>query len=227
MNNLDKIIEKINSEAEESAAKITNAAKTEGRVKVEDAENKARDIIAVATRQAEAEKENILVRAKASADMAGRELILQTKVALTDKAYQRALDIINTMHPDDYCTLLAHLLCDSVSERCETVQRLREEYGDEEEYSTDFEVLFNEKDKADTADAVIKKAKTLLKKVKADYAKLDITVSEKTANISGGFILSYGDAETNCSTEAVVSGVRETTEPAVREILFAPVTENE
>lgn len=227
MNNLDKIIEKINSEAEAGAARITDAAKAEGRAKVEDAENKAGDIIAVAEKQAKADRENILRRAAASAEMAKRELLLQTKVAMTDKAYQRALDIINSMHPDDYCTLLAHLLCDAVSERCETVKRLREEYGDEEEYSTDFVVLFNEKDKTDTAQAVIKKAKTYLKKVDAAYAKLDIAVSENSANISGGFILTYGDAETNCSTEAVVNGVRETTEPAVREILFAPVTENE
>ena len=120
-----------------------------------------------------------------------------------------------------YCTFVGHLLADAVKERTESVQRLRMEYGDEEDYSLNFEAVFCEGDKKKRAASSVKTAKALLKKMSPELGETEIAISESVADIKGGTILRYGDIETNCSVEAVISAARGTMEPRVAEILFS------
>ena len=48
-----------------------------------------------------------------------------------------------------------------------------------------------------------------------------LTVSGQAAAIDGGFILSYGGIEENCSFEALFDSAKETLQDKVQELLFA------
>lgn len=54
-----------------------------------------------------------------------------------------------------------------------------------------------------------------------DEMKSNLKISEKTANIDGGFILVYGDVEENCSFDALFFATRESLQDQVCEVLFA------
>ena len=226
MNNLDKIIDKIMLEAKGEADKILVAGTKVAADVMEEGENRASDTLARAKRKAERDSLATIERAYSTADMKKREIILGTKVGLIGKVFQEAEAKLTALDDRDYCIFAAHLLCDAVSERVETVEKLKSEYGDEEDYSLDFEAVFNAHDKESRGSEIVKTAKTFLKKISPELGKTQIRISEESANISGGLILRYGDIETNCSVEAVIAGARETLEPKVARVLFAPKTED-
>ncbi len=228
MNNLDKIIEKITAEAQGEADAIFAAAAAKAAQIMEEGENRAGDTVVRARKKAERDSLATVERAYSTADMKKREIILGTKIGLIGKAFEDAEKKLCELPDKEYCTFVGRLLADAVSERVETVDKLRREYGDEEEYSLDFEAIFCEKDKK-RAPAVIKAAKTFLKKISPELGETEIAISEEYADIAGGLILRYGDIETNCSVGSVLSDIREAMEPKVAEILFAkkPETEEE
>lgn len=227
MNNLDKIIEKINDQAQGEADAIFAAATSKAAQIMEDGENRAGDTVVRAQKKAERDTAAAIERARSTADMKKREILLGTKVGLLGKAFAEAERKLLELPADEYCDFAAHLLCDAVSDRVETVDKLRREYGDEEEYSLDFEAIFNAKDKEAYGADIVKRAKALLKKISADMGKTEIRVSDETAAIDGGLILRYGDIETNCSVEAVIAGAREKSEATAASILFAKGAETE
>lgn len=226
MNNLDKIIERIMLEAKDEADKILVEGTKASAEIMEEGENRASDTVARAKRKAERESLATVERAYSAADMKKREIILGTKVGLIGKVFQEAQTKLSELDSGDYCVFTAHLLCDAVSERVKTVEKLKSEYGDEEDYSLDFEVVFNSHDKESRGAEIVKTAKAFLKKLSPELGKTPIRISDESADISGGLILRYGDIETNCSVEAVVADARETLEPKVAGVLFAPKTEN-
>ena len=63
------------------------------------------------------------------------------------------------------------------------------------------EIVLNARDKAEVGKAVCKAANELLS-AKGTPGKL--TVSEDTADISGGVIVRFGGIETNCSIDALI-----------------------
>lgn len=227
MNNLDKIIGKINAQAQSEADAVFAAGAAKAAQIMEEGEHRASDTVTRAEKKAQRDSLAVVERAYSTADMKKREIILGTKVGLIGKAFSDAERKLLELDDKAYCAFVGHLLCDAVSERVETVEKLRREYGDEEEYSLDFEALFNEKDKRERAAGIIKTAKAYLKKLSPEMGNTEIRVCEETANIAGGLILRYGDIETNCSVEAVIAGARETLEPKVASILFAKKTETE
>lgn len=220
MNNLDKITDRINEEARSEADSIIAAAVSRAAQITEDGEHRINDAAKMAQKTAEKETLATIERAYSAADMKKREILLGTKVGLISKAYRLAEEKILALDDTEYCIFAGHLLCDAVADRIATVEKLRDEYGDEEEYSLDFEAVFNEKDKELRAPVIVKTAKMFLKKISAELGKTEITVSDDSAPISGGLILRYGDIETNCSVEAVLADIKEETEADVARILF-------
>lgn len=223
LNNLDKIIDKIMNEAKAEAEAIITEATTYAEGVTAESADTTSDILKLAEKNAERESFATVERAYSTADMKRREIMLATKVGLISKAFADAEQKLVSLSDEDYCIFTGHLLADALADRVETVEKLRLEYGDEEEYSLEFEVVFNKKDKEERAADILKKAKAFLKKKSAALAKTVINVSEETADITGGLILKYGDTETNCSVASVIADERENAEGRVCEILFAPV----
>lgn len=226
MNNLDKIIEKINLQAKSEADSCLARATADAARIMEEGENRASDILLRAKRQAERETLATVERAYSTADMKKREILLGTRVGLINKTFADAEKKLCSLDTKAYSSFCVKLICDAVCERTRAVERLFAEYGDEEEYSTNFEAVFNENDKKAHGGAIVRGAKTQLKKLFPEGSVPTLRLSENTADISGGVIIRYGDIETNCSVEAVVSEIRSSTETEVFELLFAPKPEN-
>ena len=227
MQNLDKIIDQIMNDAHIRSEKILlDAEKTCGEIKAE-AEERAKTILAGSKNRAKRDALATAERAYSTAEMKSRELVLATRVGLINKAFHEAYRHLLELNDEEYCAFVAHLLADAATERIEAVKRLREEYGDSEEYSADFEILFREEDLSERAPVIIKTANAFMRKKSAALGKTPFTVSEERARIDGGVILRYGDIETNCSVEAVIKDARERLEGRVAEILFSPATASE
>lgn len=221
MHNLDKILDKILSQAQDEAQVAWNAAQQECEQIEKESIQRADAVVEAARTRAEREKGAAAARADSTANMKKREILLAAKVGILTKAFAEAEKYLYELSREDYCDFLAHLLADAAAERLERVRYLQETYGEEEADRTGFELLLCEADR-ELGPLVIKAAKTFLKRISPAFEKIDFTLAEDAAPIQGGLILRYGDIESNCSVEAVIGSVREQMEPVVINILFPP-----
>ena len=221
MHNLDKILEKILSQAQMDADRILESARQECDAIQRESEAREQSILEAARARAEREKEVAAQRAASTADMKQREILLAAKVGMLSRAFVEAENYLYALSKEDYCVFLAHLLADAAAKQVQTAQRLGEMYGEKEAADTDFQLLLNEKDQ-ELGPLIIKAAKTFLRRMSPQLEKTKITLAQETVSIRGGLILRYGDIESNCSVETVVRGMRECMEETVINILFVP-----
>ncbi len=219
MHNLDKILDKILSQARDEAERVLDTARRECDQIEKESVQRAGGVVEAAQARARREKDAAAGRAASTADMKKREILLAAKVGMLEKAFAQAEQYLYDLSQEDYCVFLAHLLADAAAERLEAVQRLQELYGKEEAGCTDFELVLCQADQ-ELGPLVIQAAKTFLKRISPAYGKIDITLAKDAAPIRGGLILRYGDIESNCSVEAVIGGIRGQMESAVADILF-------
>lgn len=219
MHNLDKILDKILSQARDEAEGVLAAAQRECKQIEKESVQRADGVVEAARVRAQRDQEAAVARAASTADMKKREILLAAKVGMLEKAFAQAEQYLYDLSREDTCVFLAHLLADAAAERLEAVQRLQELYGEEEAGCTDFEVVLCEADQ-EMGPLVIRAAKTFLKRISPAYGKIDFTLARDAAPIRGGLILRYGDIESNCSVEAVVGSIQGKIEFAVADILF-------
>lgn len=170
--------------------------------------------------EAEREGENIIGRAKSSAAMTRRNILLAAESDLIEETFRQAEKELHAMDKDAYRDFLAGLLVVTLTAQREAERVSREMYGEEDapDYSH-YEILFNQQDKS-LAPAVMD-ALRRLSVGKIDRVLLEkLRVSEQTADIDGGFILRMGDLELNCSLSALMAQAREKDEATVSEMLF-------
>ena len=193
MNGIDKIIQRIEADAQAELDRVLSAAKEQAeeitelyrsRAEAEAAELKARN------EKNAAEREERLV---SSAQMEVRKASLAAKQQMLDKAYALALDKLCSMPDAQYIETVAELL----------VQAAPRGAG---------KVIFSPGEKERIGAAAVAMANE----------KLDgqLTVAEETRPIRGGFILADGRVEVNCSFDTLVRLQKNETAGAVAKILF-------
>ena len=193
MNGIDKIIQRIEADAQAELDRVLSAAKEQAeeitelyrsRAEAEAAELKARN------EKNAAEREERLV---SSAQMEVRKASLAAKQQMLDKAYALALDKLCSMPDAQYIETVAELL----------VQAAPRGAG---------KVIFAPGEKERIGAAAVAMANE----------KLDgqLTVAEETRPIRGGFILADGRVEVNCSFDTLVRLQKNETAGAVAKILF-------
>lgn len=197
MAGLVKIISQIRTEAEESAGRTIAAAKKE-----------AEQIHAQAALEAQAECREIqklsgqkvqdtLARGRSSADLKRRQGLLACKQKLIGQVLAEALEKLESLEGQEYFQTLEKLAVKSALPGEGTIYFSP---GDLKRLPAGFEKKLNEalKDK----NAVLH-------------------ISEKTRDIEGGFILSYGGIEENCSFESLFHASREILQDTVQKVLFS------
>lgn len=217
---------------EKITGRILDAAKADAKATLDDATARAGAIRADYTARAEAlhaklcadaekEGEDIIRRAKSSAAMTRREVLLRAKSDLIDETFRYAAKELYSLSRADYTEFLAILLVRVLCEQEQTERESRELYGEEDapDYST-YELFFNEKDRREVAEEAITAGRRF-SVGKLDRAVLDrLKLSDECADIDGGFILRCGDIETNCSIGALLAEARSTREAEVCAALF-------
>lgn len=223
MNGLDKIIEKILTDAEEAAALTRQQADAEIAAINEESAKVMERIVAIIEAQTEKEEAQIRFRSESAAAMARRNALLDAKSKVMDEAYAAAIKFFLDLPSAEYAVLLVKILAGTVQERVCDIERMRA-YGETfigEADSLPFEVILNEKDQKNLGGSLL----IALRKEYADAISssiLDkITISDSTVDITGGLILRHGDIEANCSLELLVEQIRPVLDAQVYETLFS------
>ncbi|MEN8906880.1 MAG: V-type ATP synthase subunit E [Clostridiales bacterium] len=198
MNGIDKINERILSEGK----KIANNT-------IEDANKEVKKIISEALELAKEKKESIIAEAEkeakltenriiSGANMDSKKDLLVAKQSLIDESFEDALKKMCDFGLDRYQKILEQLILNSV------------ETGNES-------IILNERDKKRFKNSFIV---NINKKLKSSGKNGEIKISDKSADIKAGVIISQNDIEINCSFESLIRMKKETIEPEIYNIFF-------
>ena len=194
MNGIEKITQRIASDAQAEVDRILGDARDEaGRIAANyraQADAEAAEL-AAKNEKAAAEREERLVSA---AQMEARKVQLAAKQEMVEKAYIQALDKLCALPEEQYVAILADLLVKASSNGKE-------------------EAVFSKEDREQVGKAAVEKANQLSGK--------QILLSEETQPIRGGFILKDKNVEVNCTFETLVRLQKAETAGAVVKTLFA------
>ena len=200
--------EAILDKAEETCAAVR--AEYEARTKTE--QDKLED-------HANRECEALITRAKSSAAMAKRNVVLESRAALMAEAYATAEKEIKGLPTEEYVDLLVKMLKGALLRQLESERESMELYG-EDIKPEKYEVLLNRNDREMFGERLMETIKrTQVGKI--SMSVLDrVVLSPRDARIDGGLVLRCGDVEANCSIGMMMTQVRRATEAKVSKTLF-------
>lgn len=182
MKGTEKIIAHIRADGDAEAKKIIDAASKQAEEKRAESFKAALSEYEKLMQAGNAECEDILSGSRRIAEMEAKKSVLSVKQEMISAAFDAAREEIVNMPRDKYTQFLARMAAGAAASGME-------------------EIVLNARDKAEVGKAVCKAANELLS-AKGTPGKL--TVSEDTADISGGVIVRFGGIETNCSIDALI-----------------------
>ena len=177
MNGIERILQRIQSEAKTEIDEILKKAREEAdaiqnRYQMQ-AENESAELNLKKQKAAEEQEERLI----SVAQMESRKIILATKQEMVEKAYALALEKLCSMPEEQRISVLADLLVRASSSGRE-------------------EVIFSPEDQPRVGKAAVKAAN--------DASGKQLTLSSQTRPIKGGFILKDGNIEMNCTFDTLV-----------------------
>ena len=220
MTGLDKIKERILSDAKEKARVILEEAQEDCRRYTEEYKERAAATREEIAARAMREGEEMVARARSSAAMTRRDILIATKAKMLDETFEAAKAQICDTDFGKYRELLIALLSCALIEQAKSEQ-LSLELGDEVAEFDTFEVLLNEVDRERFGTAIIEGARKITERRIGAVRTDKLRLSDETAAIEGGLILRYGDVETNCSISVLLSEMRRELEPKIAALLFS------
>lgn len=182
MKGTEKIIAHIRADGDAEAKKIIDAASKQAEEKRAESFKAALSEYEKLMQAGNAECEDILSGSRRIAEMEAKKSVLSVKQEMISAAFDAAREEIVNMPRDKYTQFLARMVAEAAASGME-------------------EIVLNARDKAEVGKSVCKAANELLS-AKGTPGKL--TVSEDTADISGGVIVRFGGIETNCSIDALI-----------------------
>ncbi len=190
MNGLDRILEEIARDASAAAEQKLSEARASAERTVSRAREDAKAVEADAAQRAELEFKRIVSRAHSTGDISKKSALLREK--------QRIIE--GVIHD-------AHVKLVGLDDKAyfEFMTRLLERYATGERGM----LLLSKRDRARVTPAFVSAAE----------AK-GLTVSDETREMDGGFILSYGSIEENCSIDALLESERDRLHDVVKGCLF-------
>lgn len=194
---LDKLVERILSDARADAEKIIGDAQAAREKALDDARGEAEliydRIIGGERRAAEDDKKQRVTMAGLEA----RKRVLAEKQALIKAVFDSAVRAVVELPVGDYTELMVNWLLGTGKRDGELIMSVR----DHDRVSGEIVARANEESTKEGGEGAF-------------------TLSGETREISGGFILRSGGIEINNSLEALIHARREELEPGVVEILF-------
>lgn len=222
MTGLNKIIDRIVTDAQVEADRILKEAETDAaRIKA-DYESRAHAIAERITAEAEKEAKDRIARARSSAATQKRNVLLERKSSLVDSVFADTLANVRALEGEKYTNLLIGLLSACLIEQIENEKASIALYGEEIVAPDAYEILLNQRDRDRYGEAVLEGVhKKLAGKIPAELLS-KLMVSKTAAAIDGGLILRCGAVEVNCSLALIFAELRSDLETEVGEALFSP-----
>lgn len=197
-NGVEKIKNRIMTDSQALCEKILEDARLEARNIIENAEKEALQKVTIMTEKAKEEAEQIKKRMQAVAELEERKRSLKFRQDLVEEAFKKALDRISSLPDEDYSAFLEKMI----------LKAAREGKG---------EIILGIKDKERLGKDFISRVN---KKLEKEGKKAELVLADGSLNSLGGFVLTYGDMEINCSLETIMNMARPALESRVAEILF-------
>lgn len=195
--NAEQVVNKILSEAQQQAAAIAQEAQQKNEAIKRQFEQELSAYRAETDRLAKEAAEDKRSRMLAAARMDNSRSLLAAKVELLNEVFKRAEQRVLQMPDDAYRALMSKLMIAAV------------QTGDEE-------VIIGKNERRINDDLI----KQVNRQLGAGF-KGNLRLSDKRAEIKGGFILSRGKVRMNASVEVLVGRLRETAETELAAELFA------
>ena len=196
MSGTEKILQHIAEQAGQEVQEILNKAQTEAKRLEAQAQAARQEEMEAVRQQGEAILAEARERAQVAAVTYKRRTLLAARGALVREALDKAWESILAMPDAEYFDFLYTQL-------------------DKQNLAREGVLLLNAKDLARRPSDFEKKIGAAAEKQKGK-----LSLSEKAAEIEGGFILSYGGIEENCSLEALFESEADVLKDAVRAVLF-------
>lgn len=197
-----KGIEKITARIAADAAAEIEVVEAESKVKCDEitaqyakkAEAKYAEVLAAGME----ENEQRVQRTDRTAKLDAKKALLQLKQDMVTETFTEAAKKICEISEDEYVSFLAKEAAAAVIT------------GQED-------IILNEKDRETVGKKVVKAANAIL----AEMGKeAHLTLSDKTAEMSGGLILKQGDIEVNCTVDTLLELCRGDLAAEVAKVLF-------
>lgn len=195
MTGLEKIIEDIEQESEQTVSITLKKAKEETVQIMEEARKESKDICDQIAKENEHRISDLNSHTDYAASLHQRQKVLSAKQEIIGKVFEEALQKAESMSDDSYFELLLQMAIHNA-------------------HQGDGEILLNEKDYKRLPSNFIEKLAGKL----PTGSKL--TISTEKADIGSGFILKYGDIEENCSLKEILAAKHDMLLDKVRAILF-------
>ncbi len=219
MTGLDKIIERIRTEARARASRLLQDAERESTELAKEYATRSEQARARIEKEGLEAAEALLNAARAESEKTHTEILQRTRSALIDEAFERAKHEICDTDFGKYRELLCALLTTALLEQHRTEQQSIA-FGDEVEPFERFEVLLNATDRERFGAQIVNDARrTVERRIGAEKAS-KLTLGEETVDISGGLVLRFGDVELNCTLDVLMADIRRDLTPRVSRILF-------
>lgn len=194
--NAEQVVQKILSEAQAQADKMTAEANTKVAARQDQLASELAEFQKETDQKAQAAAEDKIERMLAAARMETKKSLLAAKVSLLDKVFRKVREQIKKLPKDRYQELIVSLMKKAV------------ESGDEEV------LIAAGEDRIDNE---------LIKQVNAKLGpgiKGDLKLAKDTADIDGGFILRRGNIQVNASLEVLILQARQDLETELSQELF-------
>ncbi len=197
MTGLEKILKAINDEASLAADKIVDEANQKAQEIRAAAKSEAEKKAAQIEEKAEIEVRDIMNRSESAAALQERKILLETKQQLITDMIIKARKSLAELPASEYIEIILNMVKKHAHNR---PGQIRFSAVDKSRLPADFE--------------------TRLKLVLSDRPSAELTISDSTANLDGGFLLIYGDIEENCSFDALFLAEKDSLQDKVHSLLF-------
>ena len=194
MAGLDKILESIRTESDSAVAQRIDEAKSQAEDIKKKAEDSVKDECQSIEERGRKGAEDTISRAESAAALLKRKAILSEKQDIIAEVFDEALDKLISMPDDQYVDTITKI---AVKNALPEDGRIIFSAADRKRLPASFESDLN-------------------KKLKAGKLKL----ADDTIDIVGGFVLSYGGIEQNCTFKALIDAGRERLTDKVSKVLF-------
>ena len=198
MTGIEKILAHIKSQSDAECGEIRRASDEEcERIRSEYA-NAERDDYRKLINEGTQNADRRLERLNSLAVLESKKQVLATQQEMVSAAFEHAAKKLLELPDNVYSAFLARYACTASMTGTEAI-------------------VLSARDRGRVGGDVLQAANSALRS-KGKTASL--TLSDRTADIRGGLILSGGDIEVNCSIDALVAEYRNELSPAVASVLF-------
>jgi V/A-type H+-transporting ATPase subunit E len=197
MTGLEKILNAIEADAKHAADVVLKQAKQEAEQIMATAKALADEKCAEIASRAELDVQAAISRGESAAALQEKKALLDAKQHLISDIIGKARKSLDSLPEQEYTELILKLVSKYAHQK-------------------PGKILFSAADKKRLPADIDKRIKDAL----AGKKKAELTVSEENAEISGGFLLVYGDIEENCTFDALFEAAREDLQDKVNAFLF-------